>query len=252
MFADFADARRRKKMTKEALVREVNRGLESIMNGLARNVRRGADVADLELRFFRQCYDSQLYPSMLGMDGFPRSCSISVNDEVCHCLPYPRTLKDGDIVTLDGCTFNGLHSDRADTYCIGKVSGEHKRLVDTARDAMWAGIAVCKPGVPYNRIGEAVSKVVHENGFVLIERFTGHGIGKELHMEPSVYNCANGVTRKMKVGDMLAVEPLVTIGCGKVRAHPDGFGYSTRNGKYAAHFERTIRVTEDGYEVLNG
>lgn len=230
---------------------DVHRGLSSILGKLGRHVKEGADVADIDSLFYEGCQKRGLYPSVLGYDGFPRASCISVNEEVCHCVPYPRKLKDGNIVTIDVCAYDGYHSDMADTYCIGKVSGEHKKLVDVTRDALYNAIKACKPGVPYNEIGRIVSKTVSENGFVLIDKFGGHGIGKEVHMKPRVSNHINKEKTLMKEGDTFAIEPLVTIGSGRLREHMDGFGYSTLNGKYAAHFKRTVLITGSAHEVLN-
>ena len=232
---------------------DVNHKLASIVKSMTKEFKVGRNVAAIDRMFLRKCCASNIFPSVFGHEGFPRASCISINNVICHAVPYEELLKDGDIVTLDVCAYNGIHSDMAVTYCIGKVSGTHKKLVDTTWECLRNAIKVCKPGAYYKDIGFIVEKTAKDHGFSVIDKFGGHGINTQLHMKPYVKNQYNvGNQLKMKVGDTFCIEPLLCVGDnGLWREGSDGFGIVTKSGKRAAHFERAILITDSGYEVLN-
>jgi methionyl aminopeptidase len=248
------------KRLRRSRVAEVNDKMRVIMHDVVRrHVKEGADIADIDVQLYRGICSVGLYPSMLGCDYFPKASSICVNNVVCHAIPYQYQLRDGDIVTLDVCGFNGdFHTDVADTFTIGTPSGHHKKLVSTCRDCLANAVSVCRPGERFSNIGRVVEKTAVDNGFHVLRQFAGHGIGPRLHMPPRVLNyfdpeATNYNDLKMKEGDMFAIEPLLSSGKSGTLAMqlPDKTTYVTHDKSFAAHSERTIMVTGSGCTVLN-
>lgn len=232
---------------------EVNRALSDILFSFKKEIYEGVDVAYLDNLFFKKTCDANLFPSVLGYGNYPKASCISINNTVCHGVPYKYKLKKGDILTLDVCAYNKYHSDMAETYMIGSVSGEHKKMVNTTKDCIDKAISICKPGANYSDIGSIVEKIAKDNGFCVIEKYGGHGIGTELHMNPFISNIKSNIKSNifMKEGDIFTIEPLITIGSGTTFIDKDGFSICTSNNKYSAHYERVILITHSGYEVLN-
>jgi methionyl aminopeptidase len=234
------------------LIYDVNHGLSDIVKEMSNKFKEGADIASIDRQFLRKCHSKHLYPSTYGHEHFPRASCISVNDAICHAVPYPRNLKDGDIVTFDVCAYNGIHSDMAQTYCIGKVSGNNTKLVSTTQDCLEKAISICRPGAYYKDIGKIIEKMSVENGFSIVKGFGGHGIGRELHMKPKVSNNYDKTNvQVMKLGETFCIEPILTTGNGDWFVDDDGFGIYAKDGKSAAHFERNIIITDTGCEILN-
>lgn len=230
---------------------EVNKSLANIMILLKKEIYEGVDVAYLDNLFFKNICKANLFPSILGYYNFPKASCISVNNTVCHGVPYKYKLQSGDILTLDICAYNGFHSDMAETFMIGKVSGQHQKLINTTRDCINNALSICKPGVPYSNIGLIVHKTAIDNGFSVIEKYGGHGIGKELHMKPFIPNIYIKSDKIMKEGDIFTIEPLISIDNNTTFIANDGFSILTKNKKYAAHFERVVLITYSGHEILN-
>jgi len=183
---------------------------------------------------------------------FPASLCISIDDEVVHGIPGARTIRDGQVVSVDaGAILDGWHGDAARTFIIGDVDGETRELIDTTRLAMMAGIAAAQPGARIGDISGAIEDVAKPGGYGIVRQFVGHGIGTEMHQEPQVPNYRVG-PRGMELvpGICLAIEPMLTLGGHEVGVRPDGWTVVTRDGSLAAHFEHTIAVTEDGPEIL--
>lgn len=167
-------------------------------------------------------------------------------------MPYNRTLQNGDIVTFDVTGYNGgIHSDLAETFCIGNVDRDNRKLVETTRTCLYKAISICKPGTLYRNIGLIITKIATENGFTVVNNLGGHTIGKYLHMMPFVSNHVNYSTERMKQGDMFTIEPILCVDDGDFIIDQDNFSIRTKNGKNAAHFERTILITKSGHEILN-
>ena len=243
-----------KKLTKKDLLKiyDVNNKMKNIMNKVEKLMIPGMNISDIDEYLYKNICNNKIFPSMFGYEDFPKSCSVSVNNIICHSIPYNYKLKEGDIATVDVCAFNGFHTDMAHTYCIGdKILGKDIRLVKTTKDCLYGGISVCRPGAFYNDIGKIVEKIAVENGFQVIKLFRGHGIGKKLHMKPFIPNYNDKNQDIMCIGDMFAIEPLLCSGNGKTMLLDDGFGYITIDGSNSAHFERVVLITENGYEILN-
>lgn len=195
-------------------------------------------------------------PSFLGYEGFPATTCISINDMVVHGIPDDTTIiKEGDIVSVDvGSIYKGYHSDSAYTYMIGKVDKDTKNLVLNTQKALYKGLSVIKAGIKLNEVCRAIESVARANGYGVFECLTGHGVGKELHEDPFIPNLANHESEGiiLKEGMTLAIEPMFSLGTKEVWLLPDEWGIITQDGSNAAHFEHTILVTKDGYEILTG
>lgn len=191
-------------------------------------------------------------PSFKGYGGFPATLCTSVNEEVVHGIPGKRILKEGDILSVDmGCILEGYHGDMARTYAVGEISAEAKKLIEVTKQSFFKGIKFAKEGNHLNDIGSAIQKYVEENGFSVVRAYVGHGIGKELHEAPEIPNfrtLSKGV--QLKKGMTLAIEPMVNVGDYNVRLLKDGWTTVTKDGKYAAHYENTILITDGAPEIL--
>ena len=194
------------------------------------------------------------YPSCLNYEGFPKSICISVNDEIVHGIPSNRKLKDGDIISIDFCTlYNGYQSDSAYTYIIGKAPEEVVNLVENTKKALYIGLSQIKPGAKIGDVGHAIETFAHEHGLSVVEELVGHGVGTEMHEEPDVPNygeAGTGIT--LKKGMVIAVEPMLNLGSKDICILDDDWTIVTEDGKPSAHFEHTVVVTDDGYEILTG
>ncbi len=191
-------------------------------------------------------------PSFKGYNGFPSSICASVNDELVHGFPGSRKLNEGDIISIDiGAQYEGYHGDSAWTYAVGSVTPEVQRLLDVTEESLYAGLALIKPDVRLYTISHAIQKVIEAAGFSVVREYVGHGIGADLHEEPQIPNY--GIPDRgprLKPGMVLAIEPMVNIGERYVRTLEDDWTVVTRDGSWCAHFEHTVAVTEDGFEIL--
>ncbi len=191
-------------------------------------------------------------PSFLGYGGFPGSACISINDEVIHGIPSARVIEDGDIVKVDvGAYYKGFHGDSANTFAVGNVSDEAKRLIEVTKESFWRGIAEAKPGNRIGDIGYAIQSYVEENGFSVVRKYIGHGVGEDLHESPDVPNFGTkGRGVRLYSGMTIAVEPMINIGKPDVIEKSDKWTVVTADGSLSAHYEHTIAITDDGVIVL--
>ena len=191
-------------------------------------------------------------PSFLGYNGFPGSCCISVNDEVIHGIPGNRVLKEGDIVSIDvGAYIGGYHGDCAATFACGEISDEAKRLIQVTEQSFYEGLRYAKEGCRVSDISAAVQRYVEKEGFSIVREYVGHGIGRNLHEAPEVPNYGEpGRGPRLLRGMTLAVEPMVNAGAAAIRNMSDGWTVKTKDGKYSAHYENTILITEGDPELL--
>lgn len=192
-------------------------------------------------------------PAFLGYRGYPATSCISINDEVIHGIPSKKKIiKEGDIVSVDlGAVYNGFYGDSAITIPVGKVKKEHLRLIEVTKKALEKALSVVKNGVFLGDISNAIQTFVESNGMNVVRSFTGHGIGRNLHEEPSIPNFGSkGTGPILRSGMTLAIEPMVCLGKSDVHFLKDGWTVVTNDGSYSAHFEHTICVTDSGCEVL--
>ena len=192
-------------------------------------------------------------PSFKGYHGFPGSICASVNEVVVHGIPGSRELAEGDIISIDcGAIVEGWHGDAAITVAMGSVPDEVSELMRVTEESMWRGIAAARLGGRLTDISHAVETYVDSQGdFGILEDFSGHGIGTEMHMEPSVFNYGKpGKGPKLQRGIALAVEPMLTLGGHEVTTLGDDWTVVTDDGSWAAHYEHTFALTPNGIWVL--
>lgn len=207
------------------------------------------EVDELVERYIRA---SGANPSCLGYGGFPASACVSVNEMVVHGIPNDYVLKDGDIVSVDVVADKkGYHGDACRTFCIGAVAPEVKQLVKVTEECFFKAIEDLRAGSALYDIGYAVQQHAEAHGYGVIRSYTGHGIGREMHEDPSVPNFGKkGTGMRLRAGTVLCIEPMIAMGDWKVRLLRDGWGAVTVDGKPAAHYENTVVIREDGVEIL--
>ncbi len=192
-------------------------------------------------------------PTFKGYSGYPAATCISINDEVIHGIPSKkRIIKAGDIVSIDvGATFNGYVGDNAATFAAGDISPEAQRLCDTTRESLYEGIKAAVAGGRIGDIGSTIQRYCEERGFSVVREFTGHGVGKQMHEDPSVPNFGTpGRGVRLLPGMTIAIEPMINLGGAGIRQLPDGWTIKTKDGSLSAHFEHTVAITSDGPVIL--
>ena len=191
-------------------------------------------------------------PSFLNYNGFPASVCASVNDEVIHGIPGKRVLQEGDIVSIDvGAFLGGYHGDCCATFPCGKISEEAQRLIDVTRRSFFEGIAQATEGHRLGDVSAAIQQYVEDNGFSIVREYVGHGIGTKMHESPEIPNYGvPGRGPRLLRGMTLAIEPMVNAGGAAIQVLPDGWTVKTQDGKWAAHYENTICITDGKPEIL--
>ena len=191
-------------------------------------------------------------PTFLGYGGFPASACISVNETVIHGIPGNRVIREGDIVSIDvGAFYDGFNGDNAATFGAGKISAEAQALMDATRESLYEGIKAATAGNRIGDIGAAVQRYVEMRGYSVVRQFVGHGVGTNLHEDPSVPNFGTpGRGTKLLPGMTLAIEPMVNAGTHEVSILGDGWTTVTKDGRLSAHFEHTIAITPDGPVIM--
>ena len=191
-------------------------------------------------------------PAPLNYRGFPRSICTSINHVVCHGIPGPKKLLDGDIVNIDITTIvDGWHGDTSRVFLVGKVGVQAAKLVDVTYECMMRGIELVKPGVRLGEIGHAIQSYAEKHRYSVVRDFCGHGIGRVFHDSPSVLHFGRpGSGPVLKAGMFFTVEPMINAGRHEVKILDDGWTAVTRDKKLSAQFEHTIAVTDDGYEIF--
>ncbi len=190
--------------------------------------------------------------NFLNYHGYPAVICTSPNDVIVHGIPGGYRLQEGDLISIDcGAIIEGWHGDAARTIPVGEISEEARKLILVTEESLWAGIQHVRQGARLSDIGHAVQTVAEGAGFSVVKEYVGHGIGRAMHEEPQVPNYGNpGKGMKLKVGHVLAVEPMVNAGSAETQLNDDGWTVVTADGTLSAHFEHSIAVTEHGPEVL--
>ena len=193
-------------------------------------------------------------PSFKGYEGFPSTLCISINDEVVHGFPSDRTLKEGDIVSIDiGACYKGYHGDSAWTYKVGNVSKEAEYLLEHTEKALYEGIKEAKVGARIGDISYAIEKYANEHNLGVVKELVGHGVGTSVHEAPDVPNYGKkGTGPKIKNGMVIAIEPMLTLGSPNIYILDNDWTVVTEDSSLAAHYEHTIAITNEGVEILTG
>ena len=215
-------------------------------------VQPGVTTGEID-RIIRQYIESTgAKPNFLGYGGFPASACISVNETVIHGIPGNYVIREGDIVSIDvGAELNGFNGDNAATFAAGKISAEAQALMDATRESLYEGIRAAQAGNRVGDIGAAVQRYVEMRGYSVVRQFVGHGVGTDLHEDPSVPNFGTpGRGVRLLPGMTLAIEPMVNAGTHEVKVLGDGWTTVTADGRLSAHFEHTIAITPDGPVIM--
>ena len=191
-------------------------------------------------------------PSFLHYHGYPASACISVNDEVIHGIPGKRVLAEGDIVSVDvGAYIGGFHGDCAATFACGQISKEAQELIDVTRQSFFEGIKFAKEGHRLQDISAAIQSYVESHGCSIVREYVGHGVGAEMHESPEIPNYGHpGRGPRLLRGMTRAIEPMVNAGSAAIKLMPDGWTLRTLDGKWAAHYENTVLITDGEPEIL--
>ena len=234
------------------LMREPCKVVRDVLLLAGQTVKAGMTTGELDKVLHDYIISCGAKPSFLGLYGFPKSTCISINEEVVHGRPGDRIIKEGDRGSVDaGVYLNGFHGDAARSFCVGQIDPMKKKLVDVTKECFFKGIEGLRAGTPLFDIGYKVQKYAESFGYGVIRSYTGHGIGREMHEDPSIPNYGKaGTGVRLKAGTVLCIEPMISMGNWRVKTLPDGWGAVTIDGKPAAHYENTVVVREDGVEIL--
>ena len=215
-------------------------------------VKPGITTAELDKLAYDYIISRGATPSFKGYDGFPGTICASINEEVVHGIPGNRKLEDGDIISIDiGACYKGYHGDSAWTYPVGKISRKCEDLLKWTEESLFEGLSVIKDGATVGDIGAAVSKCARRHNLGVVKELVGHGVGTDVHEEPDVPNYGFAHTGPvLKEGMVIAVEPMLNLGTPKIYILDDDWTIVTADNKPSAHFEHTVLVTKDGYEIL--
>ncbi len=226
-----------------------------ILSGAMEEARRlltpGVTTGEVDQAAEEFIYGRDAKPLFKGYRGFPAATCISVNEEVVHGIPGRRTLREGDIVSVDiGVEYEGWCADAARTFPVGEVSSKKQALIEAARGAFQAGVNALHPGMRLVDLSRTVQDYVESRGFSVVRQYVGHGIGREMHEDPQVPNFVDGTVRQattvLPEGCVLAIEPMVNAGGWEVRTLANGWTVVTADGQPSAHWENTVAITNEG------
>ena len=219
---------------------------------VAEVIRPGITTGELDRIVEKVIRDHQATPSFKGYNGFPAAICASVNEVLVHGFPSKYALREGDIISVDiGACYKGYHGDSAWTYAVGEVSEEAKHLMEVTKQSLYEGLKMVKAGVHLSDISNTIGEYVYSYGYSVPYEYTGHGIGANLHEDPAIPNYGpKGKGPILKAGMTLAIEPMVHRGKPFTKVLDDDWTVVTKDGSLAAHYEHTVLVTEEGYEIL--
>lgn len=219
---------------------------------VGKHIRAGMTTKEVDTLVHDYIVASGAIPSSLGYYGFPGSACISVNEVVVHGIPGDRVIRDGDIVSVDiTAEKDGYNGDACRTFCIGNVSLEKRKLVEVTEKCFFEAVKHLSAGTPLYDVGYYVQSLAEANGLGVVRDYVGHGIGKEMHEDPSVPNYGRkGTGVRLRAGTVICIEPMITLGDYHVKTLADGWTAVTVDGSPAAHYENTVVVTENGVEIL--
>lgn len=234
------------------LMRRAGKIIARTFEALRRAVKPGVTTKELDHIAYDYIRSHGATPSFLNYGGFPASICASINNTVIHGIPDDTKLCEGDIISLDiGACYKGYHGDSAKTFPVGKISADAQRLIDVTRQSFYEGIQFA---TRKNRVGDisaAIGNYVEENGFSVVRDYTGHGVGRNLHEDPSILNFGRpGHGPRLMAGMTIAVEPMVNAGGYGVYVEDDDWTVRTDDGSLSAHYEHTILITDGVCEIL--
>lgn len=234
-----------------ATMRRAGRLLQRIIREVCDAAAEGITTAELDKMAYSRIREAGARPAFLNLYGFPKTCCISVNEQVVHGVPGKYKLKNGDVLKVDcGLVLDGFFADTAYSVPIGTVSPQAEELLRVTRECLFLGIEQARPGNRTSDISRAIYEHLRRHGYSPAEGLTGHGVGRHLHEEPQVPNKVEGRGIVLKPGLVVAIEPMVNIGTGNTKELKDGWTVVTADGSLSAHYEHTVAITENGPEIL--
>lgn len=234
-------------------MREAGRLASETLWSIADFIKPGISTKELDTIMYKYVTKAGGRPSFLGLYDFPATACISLNEELIHGIPSSKViLKEGDIVSVDvGAFYNGFHGDNAYTWAVGEISHEKRKLLDVTKECLEFGIEQVKPKNRIGDISNAVQTHAEANGYGVVREYVGHGIGKVVHEAPEVPNFGKaGRGPRLSAGMTIAIEPMINMSGAAIKELSDGWTIVPISGKPSAHFEHTILVTPNGYEIL--
>lgn len=236
-----------------ALMKEAGRVVGLVFKTLEEELKPGMSTLDVDAIVEKIMLDNDCTPAEKGYYGYPAASCVSVNDTILHGIPSKKIIiREGDIVSVDiVATYKGYMADACRTYKIGTVNARAERIVQVTKQAFFEALKVVKPGAYVGDISVAVQNYVEQNGYNVARDYTGHGIGTHMHEDPSIPNFGKaGTGVKLVPGMALCIEPMVLEGKKETRVLGDGWTVKSRDGKLTCHYENTVIVTENGYEII--
>ncbi len=235
-------------------LKEIGAITRLVLDTAAKLVKPGTTTDEIDRVVHDKCMELECYPSPLNYYHFPKSCCTSINEVICHGIPDQYMLQEGDICNIDiSCYKNGVHGDCNDTYFVGTVdtSSDTYRLVNTCRESLKSAIEICKPGVPFQKIGEIIHDIADKNKCSVIRTYCGHGIHQLFHAAPNIpHYRGSKVAGYMKEGHCFTIEPMLALGKWNDVMWPDNWTAATVDGKYSAQFEHMLLITKNGNDIL--
>ncbi len=233
--------------TAGSIVAEVHEAMKEM-------VKPGVTTLELDEKAEKIIRDNKAIPAFKGYHGFPGTICASINEQVVHGIPSKDViLKEGDIISVDvGSLYKGLVGDAALTLPVGEISDELKKLLEVTEQSLYDGIAQMRAGNKlYDTVSAAIEDRANQHGYGIVRQYGGHGVGRDMHEEPFVYNFRPGVGGpELKPGMVIAIEPMLNLGTADVHVMPDNWTVVTNDGKPSAHFEHTVLVTDDEPVIL--
>ncbi|KAA1471203.1 methionine aminopeptidase [Dentipellis sp. KUC8613] len=234
-------------------MRKVCKLAREVLDLAASHVRPGITTDEIDAVVHQACIDRNSYPSPLNYRHYPKSVCTSINEAICHGIPDQRKLQEGDIINIDVTLYHdGFHGDLNETYAVGRIDDDAKRVIRTSRACLDAAIKICKPGALFRDLGKIIEPIARANGCSVVRTYTGHGINDLFHASPNIPHYArNKAVGTMKPGMAFTIEPMINLGTNQDEMHwPDNWTATTGDGKLSAQFEETLLITETGVEIL--
>ncbi|TVR87708.1 MAG: type I methionyl aminopeptidase [Spirochaetaceae bacterium] len=234
-------------------IRKASQLVAQVLGELEKAVAPGVSTVELDALARQLIEERDGRPAFLGYMGFPGAICASVNEAVIHGIPDKKPLVSGDVVSIDcGIEFDGYYGDSAVTVPVGKIHAEVQQLLDITRESLYLGIEQARPGNRINDISEAIYRHVKKHNYGVVRPYCGHGVGIDIHEDPQVPNyVGRGPNPRLKVGMVIAIEPMVNLGVDEVDLLSDEWTVVTRDRRASAHFEHTVAIRESGPDILS-
>jgi len=215
-------------------------------------VKEGISTEELDKICHNFIIKNNAIPATLGYMGYPKSCCISLNHEICHGIPNEKKLMEGDILNIDiTVILDGYYGDISDMFAVGKINPKAQKLINTTKDCLNSSMTILKAGIKLNEVGKIIEKIAHSNGFSVVEDFCGHGIGHQFHLAPNVlhyYNDENDII--LEEGMVFTIEPMINAGKKEIKMLKNGWTAITKDFSLSAQCEHTIGITKNGCIVF--